>query len=1405
MGKKKLKAITAILLAGQITASSLLATVGPASLVYGANLTVAGTPYDTNGHYDATVPHIIINQVYGGGLEGDSEIRISHGFIELYNPADQAIDLQGWSLQYADRGSNAKNGPTTDWKKLDLTGTIAARSSFLVLGKATNVPGAAQRLNLDLTGKADQNWDIYLNNKGMKVVLLNNTELLPGELKNPFAQKPEGYVDMIGTASNDKDSDIDGFETAYPTGSAEGTSKKKAIRRIDMKDTDNNKMDFQQVEYFDITSDNLALYKPRSSTDGAWRDGGELTEQLSIVTSALADGYAGKPYQAQITVQGGKPAYKFSATGLPEGLSIDANTGIISGTPSSERSSTVTVTVTDSAVPAETKQQEFALVIRPVQPETELVKDLFSVTKVAQYKVGVTNKDGGVAEIVKYNKDNGSLYLVNGSTNPPSLDIIPLNSSGNLAKSGTVNVKAIAEENDPAFVYGDLTSVDVNTLAKRIAVSVQHADPNKNGKILILDYAGKLIRTYEAGVQPDMITSTSDGRYILTADEAEPRGGAGVADPEGSITIVDTKDHSVKHVKFDNPDVIDDLVHIRGVVDGTGLITGKGTKADALFDLEPEYITISEDGKLAYVSLQENNAVATIDIAQRKVLSVKGLGYKDLSLPQNSLDMARNNAIELENAPFFGMYMPDGLASKTIDGTTYIFTANEGDATDWPNRKNGSTVGALKSKLNPESAAARFLANTDKYDKLDAASDMGNDGIYLYGGRSFSIWDSKTMQQVFDSSNDFERITAERLPDYFNVSNDNVTKDHRSTKKGPEPEDIKVGKVGSKYFAFTGLERIGGVMFYDVTDPSQARFANYTNTREFNKGLDTDTGPEGLEFIPATASPTGLPLLLVAHEVGGTVAVYQMNVTKVELDTKELSLKAGGATEKLSAAVSEQIEGSSQSVIWSSSDIRVAKVNENGVVTPVSEGNAVITAISEDGYGIAESKVTVSGQVPYYPSNPGGASGNATGGTDTAGESGTATVKTEGSLATASLSVNATKGETGEAVADLTADGLDAALKTLIAATPKGGTAVLTITLKSEAGTTGAVVRLPKASLDKLVSEGVARVDVNTDIGTLSFDKAALASIAAGTDTKQVALAIRKSAAGKLAGEASGANTPADSRAASDRPVYELTVTKDGKPFTAFGGGLVQVGIPYSLLTNEDPQAIVIYARDSKGELELVRNGHFNESGENVSFVVNYASHFVIGYNKKSFVDTGSSFASPFITYLSSRQIIEGVGGDQFAPKANISRADFTLILSRIGGIDKTAEQGGVGFSDVSSNAYYANAVQWAASQGIVNGAAGGKFDPNAPITREQLAAMLQRFADAMKVELPKHSPAAVFADQSAISDYAKDAVAAMQQAGIVAGKSQDAAGDSSFSPKDYATREEAAKMLALIMQLVKS
>ena len=144
-----------------------------------------------------------------------------------------------------------------------------------------------------------------------------------------------------------------------------------------------------------------------------------------------------------------------------------------------------------------------------------------------------------------------------------------------------------------------------------------------------MNYDGEIQKTYEAGVQPDMVKMTADGKYILSANEAEPRQGLenGV-DPVGSVTIVKVNTGKATHVKFDDPSVIGDDVHIRN----------NGTKADAIKDFEPEYIALSDDGKKAYVTLQENNAIATIDVKKGKVISVKSLGYKDHSVEGNELD-----------------------------------------------------------------------------------------------------------------------------------------------------------------------------------------------------------------------------------------------------------------------------------------------------------------------------------------------------------------------------------------------------------------------------------------------------------------------------------------------------------------------------------------------------------------------------------------------------------------------------------------------------------------------------------------------------------------------------------------------------------------------------------------------
>jgi len=610
----------------------------------------------------------------------------------------------------------------------------------------------------------------------------------------------------------------------------------------------------------------------------------------------------------------------------------------------------------------------FSHFMAPYSVSAATFSDTIDVKKIASYSTGLTDKDGGVAEIVKYNPDNQKFYVINGKLQ--TIDIVDLsslktNTHQDLSKEKSINIAELLNSN--SFQYGDLTSIDINTENQIIAAAVQDADYTKNGRIVILDYDGNILHTFEAGVQPDNVVISKDGNHILSANEAEPRMGLeNGADPEGSVTIVNYETKQAKTVLFDNTSVIDSDVHIRN----------NGSLADAVHDLEPEYISLTEDGKTAFVSLQENNAIAKINVETGKIISVKSLGFKDHSLPGNGLDAARNDKIEIESLPILGVYMPDSIDVIEKDGMTYLLTANEGDATEWEEFVNVKDFKKIKDsiQLDPslfkgftqQEAEAAFerMKSSGDYDKLEVLTDRGNDAIYTLGGRSFSIWNADTMELVFDSGSEFEEITAERYPDYFNWSNDDDVFEKRSAKKGPEPEDVKVGMIGNELYAFIGLERISGVMTYNITNPSNATFANYTNTRDFSQTISGDVAPEGLAFIQAENSPTNKPLLLVGNEVSGTVAVneYQVNplipIESIELNQTSISIEIG-QTFQFEASILPENTTVSTELIWTSTNPDVATVNEKGLVTGIAEGSASIIVETKDSKNRMVANITV--------------------------------------------------------------------------------------------------------------------------------------------------------------------------------------------------------------------------------------------------------------------------------------------------------------------------------------------------------------------------------------------------------------------------------------------------------------
>ena len=482
-----------------------------------------------------------------------------------------------------------------------------------------------------------------------------------------------------------------------------------------------------------------------------------------------------------------------------------------------------------------------------------------------RYNSGAMNGDGGSLEIVAYNPENGFAYAVSGVKGKLIAVDLNGNTDGDKVKelTGTeYDVKSLVS----GFSYGDMTSVAVSPDGKMLAVAIQAENYADKGVAALFSCAKDgsltLISTVEVGVQPDTITF-ADNNTILTADEGEPRLGVNGIDPKGSVSIVKIgQDNAltVNTVYFDSFDQNRDELTAKGV------LIQKNTQPST--DFEPEYIAVS--GDTAYISLQEANAIAVLNIASDEFTGVYPLGFQDYGTTK--VDLQKNDAIEFKNYPnVYGIKMPDGISVTEIGGKTYLLTANEGDSrADWAGLDNEyENVTSPTGNVTLGEKVVWF--NGNMWDGLDGEK------AYVFGGRSFSIYEATDngLVLVYDSGSDFEKITADTLANYFNTSNDKTSADNRSGKKGPEPESVVTGVIGDKTFAFVALERIGGIMVYDITDPANAKFANYINSREFDEVIKGDVSPEGLCFVSASDSKTGKATLLAACEVSGTLAVYE--------------------------------------------------------------------------------------------------------------------------------------------------------------------------------------------------------------------------------------------------------------------------------------------------------------------------------------------------------------------------------------------------------------------------------------------------------------------------------------------------------------------------------------------------
>ena len=360
--------------------------------------------------------------------------------------------------------------------------------------------------------------------------------------------------------------------------------------------------------------------------------------------------------------------------------------------------------------------------------------------------------------------------------------------------------------------------------------------------------------------------------------------------------------------------------------------------------------------------------------------------------------------------------------------------------------------------------------------------------------------------------------------------------------------------------------------------------------------------------------------------------------------------------------------------------------------------------------------------------------------------------------------------------------------------TTENGIAV-TVPITSAAGQTSFNVTIKAQTLDLLVKENVRQFTVATDH---------LVSVNIGLDTlKQLDAA---SAGGDIilrANKVDALRSTEAKAAIGTRPVYDLSLVylSGGKetPIANLNGHTISVRLPYTAAKGEQTGNLYAVYVDDAGKVEWITRSSYDASLKAVVFETGHFSVYGVGYKNPApaFTDIHNHWAADNILFAASRGLLSGTSDTTFSPGTGMTRGMFVTALGRLAGINPDSYQTGK-FTDVKADTYYAPYVNWAAQNGIMEGVTATTFAPDTNINREQMAVIMANYAKKLGYDLPKTLRAVTFADNAQISSWAKDAVKAMQQAGILAGKANNC-----FDPKGTATRAEVATVLRRFVKIV--
>ena len=475
-------------------------------------------------------------------------------------------------------------------------------------------------------------------------------------------------------------------------------------------------------------------------------------------------------------------------------------------------------------------------------------------------EVGRLTKADGLAgaEISAYVSSQKLLISTSGERD------VSLISIENPAKPQILEVVRFRGEIPSVSVHGDLLAVTELNIPET-SPGTLHLYKVKNRKL-------ELLKKFTVGAVPDMVAFSPDGKTLLVANEGTPDYDSKV-DPEGFVSYIDISSgvENAKTLELDFSSFDSLSLSNAGV-----RLTGPG---NYLQNIEPEYIAFSPDGKWAFVTLQENNAVAKINVKKAKIESVYGLGTVDHAQKGNEFDFRKDKKIQLENAPIRGYLQPDGIKTFEVDGKLYFVTADEGaKRDDDPATMDVTTAQALKKagRLNESVFTADWI---QKLGELPIDGENPCDGqepcryLNTFGGRSISIFDGETGKRVWNSGNSFEKFLAEHHPEYFiwNAKKAKLKMDARSGNLGCEPENLAIAKTKSGLFAFVASERTSGIAVFDLKNPQKPQILDYFVSI-------SDRGPEGVLVISAEESPEkGVIFLVVGYEYSTTLTLYRVN------------------------------------------------------------------------------------------------------------------------------------------------------------------------------------------------------------------------------------------------------------------------------------------------------------------------------------------------------------------------------------------------------------------------------------------------------------------------------------------------------------------------------------------------